>query len=213
MHQQVANAVLRGQAESLSTTLHMQVLRWWAQFNFGSAEVAPWPSWNTDPPEDQAAMATGAKTLGDAIASLKAAGVPVDERAMAEKMRIPMHAKAPEPAPPASEGLSANHQRDCGCSASHHAALAGQSAQLPPRVVEGQRYVDALVRDTAPRVQKAMQPIVKTVLDTVGASTSFEDLRAKLAGLKGAFDDGELAQVLSDAGELAGYAGAWSAKS
>lgn len=88
VHQKVAHAVLRGQSETLSTCLHDQVLRWWALYNFGSAEVAPWPSWSTDPPSDHAALA---KTHSIVVSTLTAAhdkGLRLDVAAMCEEFGI-----------------------------------------------------------------------------------------------------------------------------
>jgi phage gp29-like protein len=208
VHQQVAHAVLRGQAESLSTTLHEQVLAWWAEFNFGSRDVAPWPLWNTDPPEDNAALAATAKTVGEAVAAMKSAGVAVDVQEFAERFRIPL-AKAPVGTAGGGEGQTLSAR--CGCGESH-GALGASEPRLPPRVKEAQRYVDELVKDTAPRVQKAMEPIVRKVLEAIEGATSFDELKGRLEAMRGTFDERELAQVLADAAELAGYAGAWSAK-
>lgn len=209
VHQQVANAVLRGQAETLSTTIHEQALVWWSEFNFGSPDAAPWPKWKVDPPEDDQAIASTAKAVGEAITALKGAGVALDIEHFTERFGIPLlAATAPtDGGAPTPAALAA----PCGCGRMH-AELAEGVQRLPPRVIEAQRYVDALVKDTAPRVQKAMQPILRKVLETIEASTSFDELRSKLEALNGTFDEKELAQVLADAAELAGYAGAWSAE-
>lgn len=50
IHQNVRDDLIRFDAEALSTALHDQVLTWWAEFNFGDARLAPWPSWDTKPP-------------------------------------------------------------------------------------------------------------------------------------------------------------------
>jgi len=52
VHQQVANVLLRADAEALATTLHDQVLVPWASYNLAGPDAAPWPSWDTSPPED-----------------------------------------------------------------------------------------------------------------------------------------------------------------
>jgi phage gp29-like protein len=98
VHQQVAHAVLRGQAETLSTTLHAQALVWWSKFNFGSADAAPWPEWTIDPPEDDALIAATAKSVGEAVSALKNAGVEIDAQAFAERFGIPLLAGAREQA-------------------------------------------------------------------------------------------------------------------
>jgi len=46
----VRDDLVRFDAEALATCLNEQVLRWWAEFNFGDARLAPWPNWDTAPP-------------------------------------------------------------------------------------------------------------------------------------------------------------------
>jgi phage gp29-like protein len=50
IHENVRDDLVRFDAEALATCLNEQVLRWWAEFNFGDARLAPWPNWDTAPP-------------------------------------------------------------------------------------------------------------------------------------------------------------------
>lgn len=45
VHRVVKGELLRFYAESFSTCLHDQLLEPWAELNFGSRDVAPWPQW------------------------------------------------------------------------------------------------------------------------------------------------------------------------
>ncbi len=61
---------LRGDAEIASTGFHEGLLQPWAFANFGDRELAPWPTWHTDPPEDKAQLVAVWKTAAEAITAL-----------------------------------------------------------------------------------------------------------------------------------------------
>jgi len=48
---------MRADRDSVCDCLHAQVLAPYCEFAYGSAELAPWPLWQVDPPEDKAARA------------------------------------------------------------------------------------------------------------------------------------------------------------
>lgn len=89
VHEGVLADEVRADAESLSTTLHDQVLTHWARINFGAEQLAPWPVWDLDPPEDIAAIGAGYRALGDGIAALQAvlagSGKQLDVEALLEE--------------------------------------------------------------------------------------------------------------------------------
>lgn len=103
VHQQVADYLRRADAECLSTTLHDQVLSWWAAYNFADPGVAPWPRWKIDPEVDAASIGAAYKALGDGIAALRGAVPPgqvLDLEAIFERAGVPLlEAPEPEPAP------------------------------------------------------------------------------------------------------------------
>lgn len=80
----------RTDAETVATFARAQVLVWWALWNFGIAEVAPWPRWDFEPPQDQQAMANVVKTFADALNVFSNANVPVDVKALAERFNVPL---------------------------------------------------------------------------------------------------------------------------
>ena len=77
VHERVEARRLRSDGVSLSSTLRAQSLVWWALWNFGKSAVAPWPKWETDPPEDLANKAEVFNTMATALATLKNAGFKV----------------------------------------------------------------------------------------------------------------------------------------
>jgi phage gp29-like protein len=82
--------VMRQDASSLASTLKTQALEPYCAFAYGDAAMAPYPCWEVDPPEDKAAKATELSTLVTALAAAKAAGLPLDERAILEEHGVPM---------------------------------------------------------------------------------------------------------------------------
>lgn len=102
VHEGVLADEVRSDGESLSTCLHDQVLTHWAEINFGSAQIAPWPLWDLDPPEDVSAVGAGYKALGEGIAALKATlagtGKCIDVAALYEEHGFVLIDEAPAPA-------------------------------------------------------------------------------------------------------------------
>lgn len=95
--------LLEADAAALAETLYRQVLRPWAWFNFGDADLAPWPVWDATPPADTAALASTHKTAGEAIVvwtqAAAAQGLAVDVEALALTYGVPLK-RAPETLPP-----------------------------------------------------------------------------------------------------------------
>lgn len=103
--------LLESDARSLAQTLYAQVLRPWAQYNFGDADLAPRPVWDATPPADTASLATTHKTAGEAIASWSTAaaavGLAVDVEAMAQTYGVPLRRAPTPPAPVAPATVEA----------------------------------------------------------------------------------------------------------
>jgi phage gp29-like protein len=89
-HRQVDQEKLRFDAAGLATCVHDQVVVPWAEFNFAAPELAPWPSWDTEPPEDLKSYAETLDKVGDALKKLGDAAVPVDGVKIAERIGIPL---------------------------------------------------------------------------------------------------------------------------
>jgi phage gp29-like protein len=98
VHRDVAFARTREDAESQATTYREQALTWWADFNFGNRELAPWPLRDTQPTEDLKERAATMQMLGQAIATLMTSGAPVDIAALCEQFRVPTTEVQPAPA-------------------------------------------------------------------------------------------------------------------
>jgi hypothetical protein len=111
---------LRFDAETWSTTLNAQSLPWWAEFNFGSRALAPWPNYPIAP---QRNLKEYAATIIGAVNALDRAeqiGIEVDRQAFIEefefqefmrpgarpKIMVPAKPPAPSRGPEPGEDLS-----------------------------------------------------------------------------------------------------------
>lgn len=203
VHQAVAEAILRGLAEALSTCLREQALVWWAEFNFGARDVAPWPCWDTDPPEDLAARAGTQKTGMEALALALQAGVNVDARAYAESLGFPVLEGEPAPKPTPKEASPEGEQ-----------LAARRRRRADPRgpLLAGQLYVDDVLDAHLRDAPKAAEPMLAPVLEALALAKDYDDLRQRLAALRVDLDETRFRGLLQSAVSLAGYAGRWSAQ-
>ena len=71
VHKYIANILISADADALSSCLRKQSLIWWAQFNLGNKNLAPWPCWDTTPPLDTKALVDTWNTAGDALGKLR----------------------------------------------------------------------------------------------------------------------------------------------
>lgn len=68
VHKLILAILLKSDAETLSSALREQIVAWWAWWNLGDSELAPWPTWDCTPPEDKLARATSLQTVAQAVA-------------------------------------------------------------------------------------------------------------------------------------------------
>jgi hypothetical protein len=73
----------------IAMCLHQQVLTWDAEHNYGDPTLAPRPTWQVDPPEDEQTKADTLNKLGTGLAALKGAGAPIDDRGVLEAAGLP----------------------------------------------------------------------------------------------------------------------------
>jgi hypothetical protein len=84
----------RFDAQSLTTTVHDQSLTWWAEFNFGSDALAPWPVYPVEPKKDLKARSETLNTASTALDRMLTNGIPVDIEAFCEEFEIPLRKTA-----------------------------------------------------------------------------------------------------------------------
>lgn len=197
VHQSVSRTVLQLLASALSGCLRAQVLVPWAVYNFGAAEVAPWPVWNTEPPADKAAQANSAKTAGEALSTWQEAataqGFEVDVQAAAERFGVPL--RKVKPAATSSTELTATDRERSDL----RAALAGQV------------YVDAVFDAAMERAPAAIEAgVLGAVRRAIRDAESYDDLRAALPAILKHTDDAAMRDLVEGAVQIAVAAGVFS---
>lgn len=228
-HGQVRQDYLEADAETLATTLRAQLLRPWAAFNFGDPELAPWPRWDTTPPEDKSQNAATLQAFADAVSKLTALGVPVDLPALADQYQIPLRsvdaplalgpvdanaylygivtvneARARLHLPPIDGGDSPAKAPDAGIGMAEKVHL---SKTNRTGLVNGQLYADHLTDHTARHAATLLRSNAAAVLEAIERGESFAEVRRHL---KATFEDmhpGALADLTENALIMARAAG------
>lgn len=79
---------VRNAAQMLSKGLCEQSISWWAEFNFGNPDLAPFPRWHTEPATDYSAKAGVLQQAATALLTLKTAGWEIDEATVEEELGL-----------------------------------------------------------------------------------------------------------------------------
>jgi phage gp29-like protein len=74
----------------IGPAIRAQVLTWWAEWNYGDPELAPWPTYEVAPPDDDLGEANVLKALGEGLLALVAAEPRVDVLAILEEAGVPL---------------------------------------------------------------------------------------------------------------------------
>jgi phage gp29-like protein len=106
-HDRIRNDYLKADTEQHSSDWRSGVLEPFAERKYGDRELAPYPKWDADPPEDEKATAEGQKAAGEAVAAWQTAGYDVeniDEIAKRHGLKVK---KSAQPQAPAAAGPGA----------------------------------------------------------------------------------------------------------
>lgn len=229
---------LRYDAEALSTTIREQSLVWWAEFNFGSRDVAPWPVWATEPPEDKTARATMVKTLAEGLTKFDALGYEIDDKLLVEEFGVAFLGtrKAPEDrpqkvAPPVGEAKADGEEDADDGQKEPLAKPEGQKARKVPKaeaprmvtmasgderragspLVQSIEYTDELVDVGTTLAASFLAPTADLIVRAINGSKSYGELQAKLlevAKVESAVELIEMLERVMVMAELAGRNGA-----
>lgn len=90
LHGKVLQVYIDMDGATWTMCVREQSLVFWAELNFGAKEYAPWPKYDTKPPEDRKAQAEIVASIASTITSLVNAGAPVDVRALLERHGVPL---------------------------------------------------------------------------------------------------------------------------
>lgn len=221
VHERKENRKVKYVGKMLAKGLREQSVCWWAEYNFGDRELAPYLHWHTEPPEDYAAKATGLKTLGDALVALKAAGykLPTDDieedygvelEELPEPVLPPMPVGgAPIPGKPAVPGKPLPKQPPVPTKKPAKAFLAsGDSADAAPGFIAGQVYVDDLSDKEAELAADYMGGFVDRLMAAIDECEDYESVRsAVLKAFADEEDPERLAELVEHGMLLANLAG------
>ena len=224
VHERVQADVLKGDAEGLATCLHDQVLVEWTQLNHGNADLAPWPHWPVDPPDDLGKAALALKAFGDGLSAVRLAGVPADVAELCERFSVPLLEGAeilpptpptPPAPPPGKKGDAGN--ADEGDEVDGGEGDAGgegdgekktQLHQLAHRTApRPQQYVDELAANARDAAARALAPDLRVLQAAVREATNYDDLKRRLVQAYAGMDPSRFARLTEKALLLARLAG------
>jgi Protein of unknown function (DUF935) len=94
VHESVDAQKMRGLLEFMSSSLRGQFLIWWVLYNFGAKSIAPYPHWETKPPQNLTAEAETHSKAATAYKTYVDAGLPVDPEKWSEKFGVPITGKS-----------------------------------------------------------------------------------------------------------------------
>lgn len=177
VHERVQQRLLRDDASSMSRAVRRAVLQPWAEWNYGDPDVAPVPTWEVEPPEDQKTKGEGMKALGDGLAALKAAGIPVDRAAVCSDAGIPLEEGVefddppPPPVPPSSPDAALDDEGDGAPADDDEQEEQLSRLQVASRrrkaAVQGQVYADAVADAARARARRILAGDVRALLRVV----------------------------------------------
>lgn len=203
IHNEVRIDIKRADAQQTAGTINRDLIPWFVAVNFGPQDVYPQVDFPVAEPED-------IKALTEGVARLVPLGLRVSQRQMREKLALsePEEGEAllgPEeksvpalPAPPtlpapATLSLHPGHPGGCRCAG---CATVRLSATDPDRDV-----IDVLQDDQLGDWEAITDPLLEGVFALAAEATSFEDVLARLDGLR--IDSGPLRERLARANAIA----------
>lgn len=215
VHKQIRNDILKGDAQSLGKFFQEQILRPWAEFNFGAGDLAPTPCWNTEPPEDKESVGKSLTAVGQGLTALYQAGVKPDADALTERLGIPVTGPAEEPEPPEPADAATSENEDKGSfGGSKKASIATLSAanQSVAGAIEAQKWTDELVKTSKAAGGDVVARDMLTLMRILDETSSFEDLEGRIVAAYGQMSHARMAELLQRAMVLSDLAGRWGGK-
>jgi phage gp29-like protein len=192
-----------GDAQMLSTELHCQLLEFWAGYNLGDIDLAPWPHWDVAPPVDLKLEAETLVALGTAVASLSAVGLEVDDIE-----RFGVHASDDIKPPQRTELADAQPATMADALAETFEGVLGLAPHVSLADVEGQDQIDELTEDSIERARGNVG--LREVLAVVESSESFDEVRERLYTTYAEMDASKLNEITTQALVLGDLIGRWA---
>jgi hypothetical protein len=205
----VATAVRQADAEIDATQTRAQVLKFWALYNHGSEDVAPWPHWDVRRPEEKVALADAMSKFGAAITALKAASPRVDAETILEDAGIPLMSEAE---------LEAKDKQDM-----ERRDKMGTPEQQQANNIEKQEETTVLAEDddkfnqeafledlseaTIQQLAEALQPQFDELSKQIDAAETIDDIKSAVLNFVDSEESPEAIEVLERAMLLVHLAG------
>ena len=188
VHDIVRHDLLESDEAGASTILHQGGARYWALFNYGDAELAPWWRWETEPPTDekakadtQQARATALSSVANVIATYAQMGLELDLQKLAADFDIPFANV---------QALSEAVQQRGGIVTLANALPDEKVAGF----VRGQLYVDRLAKRAAglKPFQKTLDQVNRVIQD----AGNLEEVQTKLLELFDQLDPDDVSPLV-----------------
>lgn len=187
VHERKENRKVRYAAKTLSKCLQSQSLSWWAEYNFGDRDLAPFPHWHTEPPDDYAAKATGLKDLAAGLLALKNAGYKLSTDQLEEEYGVELEEVEPPPQPvlaPNQQPTAAPQKpgkqppKPAKQKPAQAFLASGDSADTAPGFVAGQVYTDALTDKETAHAADYLSGFVDRLSVAIEGAEDYEAVRA-----------------------------------
>lgn len=221
VQERVRDDILDFDARSMEEFLEAQILRPWAFYNLpGGADAAPCPVFDTEEPEDVAALGDGYFKLGNGLTALRNSGVSVDVDEVMEDARVPTTAPfvAPPvvatPLPPV-DGKTATTDQLPTLGKQAKRQLVSSEGAMPSAdntQLEGQAYADAIVASQTREATRHMSSDRLRILAVVNQATSYEHMKELLEKAYSDMSPEELSNVVKAALLEAELNGLYSAR-
>ncbi|MEN6535490.1 MAG: DUF935 family protein [Bryobacteraceae bacterium] len=199
VHATVDSVVMSSLLELIATGIREQVLVFWVTFNF-AAGIAPYPKWDTSPPEDKKANAEARLADAQALKGYVDAGAQIDQIAWFEgKVQLIKGATAeikkpvaPAPAAPAPDPNAPPP------GAPQPPAPPGKPEKQPPKKAAlseldirmeaasasafavGREYTDRLEQECIGHAAKQLSPMVAAVLSAIEDAEDYDDAKRRI---------------------------------
>jgi hypothetical protein len=199
------NAKLLFDDKTLSSFVHDQSLVWWAEFNYGDPELAPWPAWPVEQGEDlQAKVETEEKSF-QTVDLAEKLGFDVDRKAFLEAHKIdwakegkrpdsslPVPGAPPQPGAPPAPGQPPAPPAPPVDSKELPAPKPGKKAAALNKLLafsraakeagqEGaQKYADDLATAGLGAIAGAIDSTISAIEAELDAATGYDDLLERL---------------------------------
>jgi phage gp29-like protein len=191
---------LKSDALALGTTIQSQSLKPWALYNYGDANLAPWPVWPVEPEEDKNQRATMVKTLGEGLTVFDKLGFDVDPKIVKEEFGLTFltgrtREREPDPVPPAP-GAPADDKTTKKKTSARAVLSSGAARAEVSGFVDGQAYADELVEAGALAGGALLEQDLNRILALVDSVKSLGELEAKLGELYQDLDPERLSETV-----------------